>query len=203
MTPVTATDTAPDGRRARRDRNRAAVIDAMFTLLENGSAPTTEAIAERAGVSVSSVFRYFESLDDLQRETIEAHFVRFGPLFDIPAIGEGDMGARVRRFVDARLELHTSVAPVARLARARSYDQHLIADRITEIRESFVSQVRAHFAAELDSRSGAEADDIVHTVDSLTSFEAWDLSATTHGRSRRQIRRAWIHTITTILEERP
>lgn len=200
---MTATGTATDGRHARRDRNRAAVIDAMFALLEDGSSPTTEAIAERAGVSVSSVFRYFESLDDLQRETIDAHFARFGPLFDLPAIGEGDRDLRIRRFVDARLELHRSVAPVARLARARSYDHPLIADRVGEIRRSFVDQLRIHFAVELGARSNADAEDVVHGIDSLTSFESWDLSHSTHGRTPRQIRRAWMQAVTTMLEERP
>lgn len=195
--------TATDGRHARRDRNRAAVIDAMFAILEDGSSPTTEAIAERAGVSVSSVFRYFESLDDLHRETIDAHFERFGPLFALPSIGEGDRDLRVRRFVDARLELYDSVASVARLARARSYDHRLIAERVAEIRRSFVEQIRVHFADELATRSGADADDIVHSIDSLTSFESWDLMTSTHGRSPRQIRRAWIQAVTTIVEERP
>ncbi|WP_436792585.1 TetR/AcrR family transcriptional regulator [Actinospongicola halichondriae] len=190
---------AADGRRARRDRNRASVIDALFDLLVDGSFPTTEAIAERAGVSVSSVFRYFESLDDLQRQTIDAHFDRFGPLFDVPSPGEGDTAERIQRFVDARLALYEAVAPVARLARARAYDQPLIAERLTEVRKSFVRQIRDHFAAELEALSPARAEDTAHLVDASTSFETWDLLSTTHDRTGRQIRRAWIDGIAALL----
>ena len=54
------------GRRARRERNRTAVIDAMFELIAEGKVPPpAEALAERAGVSVSSIFRYFDNLDEL------------------------------------------------------------------------------------------------------------------------------------------
>lgn len=202
MHAVTSTETAPDGRRARRDRNRAAVIDAVFDLLDDGTFPTTEALADRAGVSVSSVFRYFESLDDLVRETIDQHVDRFGHLFEIPSIGEGPLDTRVRVLVDARLALHESVAPVARLARARSYEQPLIADRLLETRATFARQVRAHFDDEMGARSKAAADDVVHLIDALTSFESWDLMHTTHGRSRRQIRRAWIAATVALLADR-
>ena len=196
---VATTDTTPDGRRARRDRNRAAVIDAVFDLLDDGSFPTTEALAARAGVSVSSVFRYFDSLDDLVRETIDQHFDRFGHLFEVPSLGSGSLDARIRAFVGARLDLHESVAPVARLARARAYDQPLIAERLTETRITFVRQIRAHFVDELRGRSGSDADDAVHVVDAMTSFETWDLLRSTHQRSRRQIRRAWIAGVTSVL----
>lgn len=202
MRAVATTETAHDGRRARRDRNRSAVISAVFDLLEDGSFPTTEALAERAGVSVSSVFRYFESLDDLVRETIEAHFDRFGHLFDIPSHELGSHDARIRALVDARLDLHSAVAPVARLARARAYDQPLIAARLAEIRAAFARQTRSHFSDDLAGRTGAGVDDVVCAIDSATSFESWDLLRSTHDRSRRQIRRVWVDVLTLLLSDR-
>ncbi len=181
-----------DGRRARRDRNRTAVIDAMFQLLDEGVAPLqTEAIALRAGVSVSSIFRYFESLEDLQQETIDRHFARFAPLFDVPALGEGALDERIDALVDARLRLYGSVAPVARLARSRAWDQPRIAQTLHAARQSFVDQIRSQFALELAPMTRAAADDAVALIDTLTAFESWDLLRTTHGRSDRLIRRAW------------
>ena len=189
-----------DGRRARRDRNRAAVIDAMITLLlEDGSIPPTERIAERAGVSVSSVFRYFESLEDLQQQTVETHFERFGQLFDIPSLGEGSLDTRIARFVDARATLHAAVAPIARIARAKQSERSPISERLAAIRDLFIDQVRVHFAEELSTRTGAEHDDLADAVDALTSFEAWDLLHSARGRSDRQIRRTWRTTIHSLL----
>ncbi len=188
-----------DGRRARRDRNRSAVIDGMFDLLDEGRQPSTEEIAERAGVSVSSVFRYFDGLDDLQRQTIDTHFERFGPLFDVPALGSGDLDARISRLVDARLALHSTVAPVARLARARAIEQPLIAETLAQTRRTLAAQLRTHFALELEGRTGATVTGVVDAIDVLTSFESWDLLTTTHGRAERLIRRMWTSSIRTLL----
>jgi len=184
--------TLVDGRRARRDRNRAAVIDAMFSLLDEGVVPPpTEAIAARAGVSVSSIFRYFESLDDLQAQTIERHFERFAPLFEIPSIGAGSLEDRIDRLVGARIELYRSIAPVARLARSRSLDHARVADALAKTRTSFAGQIRVHFATEVARLTRPQSDDLVALVDTLTSFESWDLLRSTHDRSDRLIRRAW------------
>lgn len=182
-----------DGRRARRERGRASVVDAMFALLQEGQyPPTAEAIAERADVSASSVFRYFDSLDDLQHHTIERYFERFAHLFVIPSIGQGERGDRIARMIDARLDLYEAIGPLARLARARALDTPRLARTLAETRAMLTAQVRKHFAAELAVRTPARADDLVALIDSLTSFEAWDLLRSAHGRSRPQVRRAWV-----------
>ncbi len=191
---------AVDGRRARRERGRAAVVDAVFALLQEGhSPPAVEAIAERAGVSASSVFRYFDSIDDLQHRTIERYFERFAPLFAISSIGQGDLDDRIVSLVDARLGLYEVIGPLARLARARALDTPRLAETLAETRAMLAGQVREHFAAELARSTPARGDDLVALIDSLISFEAWDLLRATHGRSRQQIRRAWVaglHSLT-------
>lgn len=180
-----------DGRRARRERNRAAVIDAMFELISEGHLPPpVEALAERAGVSVSSVFRYFDNLDDLLQQTVTRYFERFAPLFEVPPAADGDLEARVVALVDARLDLYEAIGPIARMARIRAADQPQLAAVLAETRRNLEAQVRAHFASDLAER--ADADDRVALVDSLTAFEAWDLLTGTHGRDRRLVRRAWI-----------
>ena len=64
-----AAPTTEDGRHARRDRNRLAVVDAMLELYVEGNLdPSSDEIAERAGLSPRSLFRYFEDLDDLGQE---------------------------------------------------------------------------------------------------------------------------------------
>ncbi len=193
-------EAAVDGRRARRDRNRAAVIDALFSLLDEGeTSPAAESIAGRAGVSVSSLFRYFEGLDDLQEQTIEAHFARFGSLFEVPSIGSGSLAERIGTFVDARLALYRSIAPVARLARARAVDHAAIAAKLAETRSRFADQIRSQFAPELDALSPARRQDVADLIDALTSFESWDLLHATHGRTERGIRRTWVAGISALV----
>ncbi len=189
-----------DGRRARRQRGRQAVIDALLELLdETGALPGTEAIVERSGVSLSSVFRYFESIDELQEQTIEAHLARAGPLFEIPDLGRGSLDQRIATLVDARLSLHEAVAPVARLARSRAPQHPRITTSLDRTRAQIVQQVRDHFSPELAMRTSAAAEDLALALASLTAFEAWDLLVRTHGRSRRQIRRAWISSHRSLL----
>jgi AcrR family transcriptional regulator len=190
-----------DGRRARRERNRSAVIDAMFSLLGEDGSPAVEAIAATAGVSVSSVFRYFDNLDDLLRETVSRYFERYEALFEIPAIGEGDLPSRIDRFVAARSELYETTAPIARVARRRAPEHARIGETLDGVRRTLSAQARRHFAPELTARRGAEADDIIALVDSMTSFEAWDLLRTAHGRSPHQIRRAWARGVDALVRQ--
>ena len=57
-----------DGRNARRVRNRQAVVDATLALLDEGHTDiSVDEVVERSGVSKRSIFRYFETLDDLDR----------------------------------------------------------------------------------------------------------------------------------------
>lgn len=184
--------TRVDGRKARRERNRAAVIDALLGLIDEGHVPpSTDDIAERAGVSVSSLFRYFESLDDLQQQTIERHYERFAPLFEITAIGVGSLADRIDRLVDARIRLYRSIAPVARLARSRSLDNPRLADGLAQIRARFTRQIRDHFAPELALLPRGDGNDLVVLLDTLTSFESWDSACTAYGYSDRLVGRAW------------
>jgi AcrR family transcriptional regulator len=69
MTVSESAQSKPDGRRARSERTRAAIIDSMMELIEAGNlAPTSEEIANHAGVGHRTVFRHFEDMDSLYRE---------------------------------------------------------------------------------------------------------------------------------------
>lgn len=62
--------TAPD----RRDvvRNRAAILDAAISLLEEGEVPTAGAVAWRAGLARATVYRHYPSMAGLLAEADEA-----------------------------------------------------------------------------------------------------------------------------------
>jgi len=78
------TPAAADGRNARRERNRVAVIEAAFALVREGKTPpAVDDIAERAGVSVSSIFRNFDGLADLQRQALDLAHEMWSPSFEV------------------------------------------------------------------------------------------------------------------------
>lgn len=55
-----------DGRRARSERSKQAIIEATLALMEAGVLiPTAQQISDRAGVGIRSFFRHFEDMDTL------------------------------------------------------------------------------------------------------------------------------------------
>ena len=132
--PVATEDAVVDGRSAIRDRNRDAVLDAVLDLFsEDNLSPGPEEVALRVGLSVRSVYRYFDDHDSLTRAAIARNIEKVTPLFLIPAIGEGELDSRIDRFVDARLRLQVAVGPTFRAARIRATfdpNQPFVASRL-------------------------------------------------------------------------
>ncbi len=191
----------PDGRRARRERGRLSVINAMIDLVSEGhTPPTAEQAAERAGVSTASVFRYFETLDDLRTATTHHYFDRFSHVFGIPEVGVGSLDHRIDTLVRARVAQHETTCLMARLIRSRVFVVPELAATLRLLRKTQSDQVRLHFGKELVALTPAAIDDTVLTVATLTSFESWEQLSHDHGRSSTQIRRAWTTTLGRCLE---
>lgn len=181
-----------DGRNARRERGRQAVIDAVVDLLGEGHVPpSTAEVTERAGVSEATFFRYFETIDDLQLQATQRFLGTHAHLFDIRRKGTGALGDRVDRFVAARAELCEIIAPIARLGRSRAFDHPGMDALLRDVRRRQARQIDEHFARELDRLQRAQRDDVVATVAALTSFEAWDMARHDLDRTPTQVRRAW------------
>jgi AcrR family transcriptional regulator len=165
------TDT--DGRRARRDRNREAVVDAFLDLFRQGDLkPSAAVVAERSGVSLRSVFRYFDDLDEMGRIAIERHAETVRPLLELPHIGEGDRSARIASLVEHRMTLHHHVAPVVRATLLRAPFQPVLAAGLEVRRKELHAQIEVHFAPELADIAPGRRWLIVDAVDVVMSFES-------------------------------
>ena len=76
-----------EGRSARAQRTRAAVVDALMGLLRDGSlAPGAREVAERAGVSTRTVFAHFATLEDLYQACVEQATAVVLSLLTVPAL---------------------------------------------------------------------------------------------------------------------
>ncbi len=167
---------ATDGRRLRRQQGRLAVTDAMIDLvLEGHVPPQAELVAERAGVSLASVFRYFATLDELRHEAIGRYFERYSHLMAIPDIGEHSLTRRIDNLVRARVAYHEAAAPMCRLARRQAAAVSEISDTLESVRSTLTDQLSAHFAAELAGLRPSARRELVAVIAALTSFESWDL----------------------------
>lgn len=164
-----------DGRRLRREQGRTAVVDAMIDLVLAGrTPPTADEIAAHAGVSTASVFRYFDSLDDLRRHGIQRYLERYDHLLDIPDIGEYGMTRRVATLVEARQRLYETIEPMARLARAQALTVPELDEALGRVRATLADQLSEHFAVELAGLRPAPRRELVAMVAVLTSYESWE-----------------------------
>jgi AcrR family transcriptional regulator len=194
---------SPDGRTARRERNRAAVVDAVLGLIDEGHLePGVDQITDRSGVSPRSIFRYFDGLDDLRADVIRRQFERMAPLAVVSRLGQGPLEERIERLVDARLALFEAIRGPARAARLRAAALPAVADGRQAAQALLDDQVRAHFARELRDARPKEADDLAALVGVLLSFDAWEVITAVQGRTRAQVRRAWIRGLGALLAPR-
>jgi len=100
-----------DGRSARALRTREAIVDACVSLIEDGELrPTAPRVAERAGVSVRSVFQHFADLPALHSAVLAARqrdlprFIRKTGFFESDC-GSGRISRRVAKELDHRVSL--------------------------------------------------------------------------------------------------
>lgn len=195
-----AATTTLDGRSGRRARNRAAVVEAMVSLIDEGILDVTlERAAARAGVSVRSVFRYFDGADDLRRQTVTRHFETVDARLRHLDPATHDRAARSAAFVDDRLAMFEASGGSAHLARQRAEFIPVVADHLARVRARLADHVRAQFAPELAAVPPGEADDLVALIDVATSQDGWDGLHTVHGRDRHEARRLWIDLVDRLL----
>ena len=201
MAQIALSDETVDGRRARRERGRIAVSDAVIDLVVEGNAdPTAEQVAKRAGVSVASLFRYFETLKELRRETLRRYFKRYDHLFQLPDISESTLEDRSQVFVNCRAKLYETTEPMCRQARRRAPDFPDLDEELHSVRAMQADQIRQCFAYELEALSPSARDDLVATINTLTSFESWDQIVHDHNRTPQQVRRTWTTALHRLLQ---
>lgn len=189
-----------DGRRASRDRNRLAVVDALLDLYAEGNMrPGADEVAKRAGLSRRSVFRYFDDLDDLDRTAIARQQERVRPLWDVRNLGEGTLAERCEAVAAMRSKLFETVGPAARVSRMRAPIHPVIARELGESRKLFIRQVERQFAPELDGLAPEARRRLVAALDVACSFEAFDLMRVAHGMDVAEIRESMAAALSALL----
>ena len=171
-----------DGRAARRERNRTAVLDAVIQLFEEGDDdPAVEAISERSGVSTRSVYRYFHHRDELIRAALWHLASRVQPETTLTDIGVGTFEERRDRFVRHRLEMHLRLGPLTRSARRTSSLQELIAEGFDAARRILGAQFREHFAEELSALPDDVREQVVITSYLFFQFDSLEYLCDAYG----------------------
>lgn len=163
-----------DGRTARSVRTRTAIADAMLALFEEDVLrPTAPMIAERAGVSLRSVFQHFADLESLYADVSERQITKLlGTARFIPR--DSELDTRLRLFVAERARVHEAVAPVRRAALLVEPFSDVVATRLRWVRERGRIEVERVFDMELRERPRGERREIVEAITVAASWSAWE-----------------------------
>jgi AcrR family transcriptional regulator len=179
-----------DGRTARRNRNKDAVLDAMISLTkESADEPPIESIAERAGVSYRSVYRYFDDRTDLMLSAIHHVMGDVWRIFDVENIGEGTLDERIAHLISSRLDAYHELAPLTRLAVRRGATEPLVLEEFDNVRNYMRSQLETQFAPEFGQLDESERGLVVAALDVMFQFEALEFLSRGDGMTDENLER--------------
>ena len=178
--PPSGSDLVIDGRTARRNRNKDAVLDALIDLAREGDGwgePSVEAIAERAAVSYRSVYRYFEDRTELMLSAIGRVMGDDCEIFDVENLGEGSLDTRITRLIEVRLNAYRRLAPLTRIAIRLRADEPAVAEAYEEVRRHMRAQLETQFAPEFDVVATQDRAAVLAAVDTMFQAESLDYLA--------------------------
>ena len=171
-----STRTASDGRTARSQRTRDSVVEALLDLLNEGNPrPTAREIAERAGVSLRSVYVHFDDLEDLFLAAAGRHLERILPLLQVvPA--EGPLSERLTAFTERQARLLEAIGPVQLAANLQEPFSPTIAEIRTHVRAASHTELERVFGAELDRHHEPTRRHLLVALELASSSAAWQVS---------------------------
>lgn len=180
MTGADAEAPAVDGRTARAQRTRDAIVGACVALVDAGDyRPTAPRIAEEAGVSVRSVFQHFDDLETLFAMVAERALGSVAGLIK-PIDPALPLAERVRTFVDQRAQLLEGVTPIRRAAAVHAPFSPGIQARVAAGHEFLRAEVEAVFGGELET-DGRDRELVLSMLDIAASWTAWEQLRTLDG----------------------
>src|SRR5580698_5644369 len=101
-----------DGRRARGERTRIRVLDALLELVEEGNMrPTAQEVAERADVALRTVYHHFEDVEALRTMALELQVSRYSQILQ-PIDTAQPLKERIAVVARQRRKLFELITPI-------------------------------------------------------------------------------------------
>ncbi len=164
-----------DGRHERRRQNVEAVVDAIYELWSEGNLkPGAQQIAERSGVSLRSVFRYFDDLESLVDTAIERHMHSTDHHFELLA-PVGTLQDRAAEYAAHRVRRHYEMRGVSTATRIRAPFHAQLAEVLRHRERQVAAQIALLFEDELAKFDEAGREERVAAVEALVSEEGMEI----------------------------
>jgi TetR/AcrR family transcriptional regulator of autoinduction and epiphytic fitness len=195
---VATTGRRLDGRSARAERTRAAIVDAHLALIAEGDLrPTGERIAERAGVSLRALWTNFKDMETLFEASGARVLAEQDAAFR-PVDPTLPLAKRVDLFCRQRARLLQLIAPSARAAQLREpTSAQLRRNRMKHI-DRLRDEINILFAAELDL-AGADRTQLLNALLTATTWPAWSMLRDVLGLGVDEARRTMARTVHALL----
>jgi len=163
-----------DGRTVRAERTRAALVESLLGLLDEGHLrPTAAEIAARAGVSERSVFQHFPDREALFEGVAREQYDRVLPTLH-PIDTSLPLEARIEQFAAQRASLYERIGGVRRAALLIEHESSSVAGWLSAARKAKAAEVERVFRRELQAIPADEREPLRAAIVSLCSWPAWD-----------------------------
>lgn len=182
-------------------RTREAIVDATIGLIDDGDLrPTAPRVADRAGVSVRSVFQHFDDLERLHAAVAERLVERVAVLM-VPIPPAGPLAARLEQFVHQRSLLLEAVTPIRRAAGVHGPFSGEIQARLRDGQAFLRAEVAHTFGPELDARPKGEQLDVLDGLDAVLSWATWESLRAVQGRDQPTAQRVMRRLASAVLAD--
>ncbi|MEH1057561.1 TetR/AcrR family transcriptional regulator [Micromonospora sp. CPCC 206171] len=163
-----------DGRSARAERTRTAIVDAHLALIDEGDLrPTGERIAERAGVSLRTLWTNFKDMETLFAATGRRVSERQESMVR-PISPELPLTRRIGEFSAQRARMLEVLAPSARASALREP----FSPQLRRNREGNIDRVRGEietvFGPEL-AHAGPGREQLLDALTVASTWSAWSM----------------------------
>ncbi|MFG1891939.1 TetR/AcrR family transcriptional regulator [Micromonospora sp. NPDC049051] len=187
-----------DGRTARAERTRAAIVEAHLALISEGDLrPTGERIAERAGISLRTLWTNFKDMETLF-EASGAELLRQQDAAHRPISPALPLARRIDAYCRQRARLLQLIAPSARAAQMREPVSGQLRRNRLKHTERVRDEVEQLFAAELEL-AGPDREQLVHALVAASMWPAWSMLRDGLGLGVDQARAVMARTVAALL----
>jgi AcrR family transcriptional regulator len=162
-----AAGASSDGRRRRSEQSRAKIIEAMLSLVREGTiVPTAEEVAVRANIGLRSVFRHFTDMEMLRREMVGQMSQSYAKWFT-PFEGE-NWRDQLKDLVSRRTLAYEEIMPFKRAADIRRYKSSVIGSEFDRLNILMRARLLSVLPEEFTKQTI-----LFESLDLVLSIDAW------------------------------
>jgi TetR/AcrR family transcriptional regulator, regulator of autoinduction and epiphytic fitness len=196
---VTTPAPVTDGRSARSKRTREAVVDALLALIcEGNPRPTARQIADRANISLRSVYVHFDDLEDLFLAVAQRQMATIAKVVT-PIDTDAPLADRIDAMCTMRARIFEDVGPVRRAAELQAPFSPTLSGLLTGVRKTSREGLATVFAPELAALPADTRARRIAALDAVLSGESWDLLRGVHALSFDDARETMVEAATVLL----